>query len=421
MRFFLALMVLGSACFAQYSEPPIAEVMENNTELAPSLDGAYNGSMAVNGTLDLIFGEYSQTQYLNASLDIAGLNLLVDNSTFPAEGLSVLVARGYQMSHLSSMREEGYPQFACSQSWFDQGAQYAYRCDFDDDTCVEYEAGSGALYDLDAIFSFRGLNETVIANSTLIEVPGSIMEAMRDSSGADDLTIRLEGNVTFFYEINNRSAGFDCGDNVSFVNESLPISANRSFRVSGENKLFFLRSPVLREQWARNSDFNLIVLSQSPLYRAELYRDGTLARNLTLRSFYVAPAAYGVLEIWSNLSGAEGFSESGSSISTPIPLERENHSFLYAYELNSSFPPEKGVSGFTMLLTDSFGNNASYSENVTDRMLSYGGAYSEDGGAAGAYTRPSAESARDTLSRVTVAFGLIALVIFLAFFNFWAR
>ena len=439
MKFWvLALLVLGSACFAQYSEPPYQQVMENNSDYAPQLEGLYNNSTASYGNLTITFGPYSQTQYLNASLDIAGMNLLVDNSASPVDGLALLLARGYSMTHLTSLPEEGYPQFTCSQSWFDQGAEYAFRCDFEPDTCVEYEMQTGATYDLNATFFFGGQNETIPANSTLVEVPPATMDRMRNSSGGDNLTVLLSGNVNFFYQINNRTASFDCADNISYVNGSVPVSANKSFRVAGENRLFFLRSPVLREQWFRNNDFNLIVLSQGQLYRAELYRDGQPERNLSLRTFYIVPGPYGISEIRSNFTEGAGYSESSSDVATPTPLERENHSFLYVYEFNHSYKG-LGEHEFSMVVHDSFGRNSTFSDEILSRMLSFGGAYSEDGSpvstgeesmaaamsgsgpAAESPSRPSAGFEKETLSQITIAFGLIALVIFLSFFNFWAR
>ncbi|HSB47828.1 MAG TPA: hypothetical protein VLD37_07490 [Candidatus Bilamarchaeum sp.] len=420
MKFWvLALMVLGSACFAQYSEPPISGVMAYNENYSSSLNGTYNATNASSGNITFFFGGYNQTQYVNASLDIAGMTLLIDNVTAPVEGLALLIARGYSMGHLTSKPAQGYPNFVCDDAWHQHiSDETAWRCDFDGDFCSEYENSTYVVYDLNATFTFRGLNSTARANATLVPVPEEILQEMKSSSGLENLTINLTGNVTFMYAINNQTGESTCPDNVTTVNASIPVSINRSYRVAGEGKLFFLLSPALREQWFRNNDFNMLVLSQAPLYRAELDMNGKRALNITLRNFSVVQNAFGVQEIRSNLTNETGYSESDSNVTTPIPLEHGNDSFLYAYGINYSYSG-LGLNNFSLRVTDSFMNESGFNESVTSRALSHDGQFTEDGLPAGNFTRPSSAFEKETLTQVTIGFGLIALVLFLAFFNFW--
>jgi hypothetical protein len=323
------------------------------------------------------------------------------------------------MTHLTSLPAQGYPNFICDQAWFAQiSDETAWRCDFDNDDCAEYENQSYVVYDLNATFTFRDVNSTVPANETLVPVPQEILDRMKSSSGFDNLSINVSGNVTFYYEINNRSFGFDCASNVSTINTSLPVSLNRSYRVAGENKLFFLLSPVLREQWFRNNDFNVMVLSQAAIYRAEIDMNGERARNITLRDFSIVQNQYAVEEILSNLTNETRYSVSDTNVTTPLPLETGNDSFLYAYGINYSYSG-LGLNNFSLRVRDNFLRESEFNESITSRMLSHDGQFLENGSVAGNFSRPSSGFEKDTLTQLTVGFGLLALVLFLAFFNFW--
>jgi hypothetical protein len=338
--------------------------------------------------------------------------------TAPVEGLSLLLVRGYSMGHLTSLPSEGYPDFICDEAWYNSNPQYLWRCDFDNDGCAEFEMTTNATYDLNATFAFRAVNSSAMANGTLIPIPESILEEMKTSSGDENLTINLTGNVTFFYQLNNRTTVFDCADNITTVNASLPISINRSYRVGGQNKLFFLRSPVLREQWFRNNDFNLVVLSQSPLYRAELDTNGNRTRNFTLNNFSIFLNPFGLEEINSSALNETNYSVADSNVTNPLPLEQANNSFLYVYEFNHSYSGT-GKNNFSLSVRDIFLNESEFSDTINSRMLSYDGRFLEDGSPTSNFSRPSAGFEKDTLTQITVGFGLIALILFLAFFNFW--
>jgi hypothetical protein len=297
------LLLLCGAAFAQYADPPLAEVAANNTAAAASLEGMYNSSYAQNGTMEVRFGSYSQTLNLSASVEIAGLSPSIDNISCATQGLSLIIARGYQQGHLTSLPSEGYPQFTCNYAWFQGNPDAAWRCDFDTDSCVEYENRTGVIYNMNVTFSFRNVSATVPASSTLVPVPQEVLAAMESASGNDTLDVNMSGGAVFYYEMNNRSFEFgDCGSNITNLTAQLPLSANRSFVVGGSRKLFFLRSPILREQWFRNSRFDVIAMSQCPLYRAEIYMNGNRTANFTLATFYTATDRFGIMSIHSNRS-----------------------------------------------------------------------------------------------------------------------
>lgn len=402
-----------------YASPPINETMGDNDEMAEALEDYYNESIAENSSITLTFGEHSQELSLFVSVDIAGLNLMLDNMTHPAEGLMLITARGYEQEHLTSLPSDGYPNFPCDRSWFDRGAEPAWRCDFDEDYCVEFENRTWMDYGAEVNFTFRNISESVPFSSNAVAVPENILEEMKTSSGSENLTVIIEGNATFTYQINDRGfEGDDCVSSYYEVSESVPFSVNATFTVAGGQKLFFLRAPVLREQWFRNNQFNTILLSQSPLYYAEIRMDGNQSWNFTIREFYNATGPYGLQLIISNMTEGESWSEAKNG-STPIPLQEEDYSFAYIYEFNHSYSGI-GKHNLSLHVNDSFLGTAQYKEILFSRMLSYNGTYTEEGSPADESARPSAGLQKQELSSVEIALGFVVLVLFLSFFYFWS-
>lgn len=420
MRTCLIFLVFCCIIFSQYSEPPISNVTDYNLDAAESLEGHYNASLAQNSTLTVSFDTYDQDIPVSVSIDIAGLSLLVDNTTHAYDDLSVITARGYSQGHLTAIPSEGYPDFYCDAGWFAGPKEYPSRCDFDMDYCAEYEKRTFVIYDVNATFTFAEVSESVPMESNVVEIPSAVLDAMATSSGADSLNVTLEGDVEFIYEINDRVYGAgDCSDNIYNSSVSIPVSINRSFTVCGENKLFFLVAPALREQWFRNNHFNVAVLSQSPLYEAKVYEGKNITRNITLRTFSIIPNSYGLQEIISNRTLPDGWVENSSFVVTPIPLEMTDSSFSYAYLFNYSYTG-LGEQDLSLLVKDSFGGSEKHEETVTSVMLSYNGSTTETGSPIGSQpSRKSLPSTQESLVRLDLSLGLVALLLLLAFVNSW--
>ncbi len=422
----LLFLLLIPAVFAQLAEPPVSPVVGNNTELAPSLDGVYYPDIAYNSTIDIVFGSFNRSLPVSASLDIAGLTLLLDNRTYPHDDLSLLIVRGEELGELISL-PAAYPDFACDRLFFEWiSDETSWRCDFEPDFCSEFVNRSYVDYnDTVVSFSFRNVSENVTLSSTLIPVPSAVLEEMQDASGAEPLNVTISGNITFKYEVNDR--GFiaagpvgDCGSNYYFINKSVPVSLNRSFNVSGTQKLFFLRSPVLREQWFRNNRFNTVLLSQASIYSASIEFDGNQTANFTLRSFWVEENFYGVQEIFSNITNESGWKE-WQNLTHPVPLQTGNSSYAFIYEFNHSYDA-LGPHSLSLVVEDSFEGSARYDEVLASRMLSYKGTLMENGSAINqSVSRKSVGFQPGTLTSIYLTFGLLALIILLAFFNFWLR
>ncbi len=418
----IALLVLLPSAFAGFSAPPVRNVSDFNLDLATSLDNSFQPALAQNGSVNFTIGSYVQQIPVNSSLDLAGISLLVDNSTYPVDGLAIIVSRGYLLGNLTSL-PGNTPPFACDRNWFNQMTdETSWRCDFDNDSCAEYENSSSAVYDVNATFSFRNVSENVSMGSTVIQVPDSVLSAMADSSGNESLSVNLSGSVYFTYDINDRiyEGGSTCADNFTNFTASLPVNLSRNFTVSGTKKLFFLRSPLLREQWILSNSFDMIVLSQSPLYYDAVGFNGARVQETLLRNFSVSEGPYGLEQVWSNRTAAGNASER-VGLTSPIPLEYGNSSFLYVYEINYSYPgAAPGDDNLSLSVNDSFMGNASFSDTLTSRYLSYNSSFSEKGTPLSSQpTRPSGSFASQPLNRVEVGLGLVALIMLLAFVNFW--
>ena len=174
MRLIL-LLLLSTAVFAQ---PPIDDVIDHNANA--SLDDFYNSSIAINSSVLLNFGNISlKNLSVSSSMEIAGMNLMLDNMTYPVDGLSLMVAWGSLMDHLVAKKAEGYPDFICDRLWYDAGAGFAWRCDFDNDNCVEFENRTWIERNLDVTFTFRNKSRSVPSSSNAISVPEDILEEMK--------------------------------------------------------------------------------------------------------------------------------------------------------------------------------------------------------------------------------------------------
>ena len=426
MKFFsaipamLLIVALASITFAQYAEPPLGELLSLNSDAAYALEGYYDQNASANGTVSIPFGgSPPQVLPVSASVLILSLSPMVDGVACAGDGVSAIFARGYQAGGLVSLPSEGYPDFACDREWFEEGTlEYAWRCDFDGDSCAEYVNRTIVEYDLEANFSFRNVSEIVPFSSTYMEVPPAVLGELQSASGAENLSISLGGTIRFIYEVNDREMGGDCTS--SFVNStvSIPYSANASFPVGGSQKLFFLRAPVLREQWYRNNRFDTVVLSQCPLYRAAIYENGNMSANMTLKTFNITAGQYNISSIVSIPEPAQGWSESSSEASSPFLLEAHDYSYLFAYEFNHGYAG-LGENNLTLSVTDALMQESEYNETLLSRMLSHSGNISENGPEAAGPMRPSARFEPGVLSNMEIGFGIIGLLLILVFVNFW--
>lgn len=421
MRAPLLFLLLLAASWAQMYQPPIEDVVGENNGLGAALASGYDNATAVYGSLAFPF--YALPLLVNGSVSIAGMSPSIDNATYPADGASLLVARAARQGHLWSLPNPPAGDFICNYSTLYAGGslqtELAWRCDFDHDSCVEYESEAYVIYEGTAAFTLGDITSRTPFSSPVVRLPPRLLEMMRNSSGAEQLNATVSGTIDFIYRINDRTPGAgDCGDNYFYATRNLSFTSSRNFTVLGTKKLFFLRAPALREQWHRNNRFDVIVLSQSPLFHADVFLNGNRTRNITIRTFNVTSGPFGIQEIVSNLSVPDGWAEK-AGVSTPTSLEAANHSFAYAYEFNYSYEGT-GPNVLALTVYDVGAGSESYGERLVSRMLSYGGSTAEDGSPANASTaRPSFQPQQEYLSSMELVLGLLGVLFLLSFVNSW--
>jgi len=416
----LILLLLACMANAQLVSPPIAEVMGNNSAAAAALDGYYNASYAQNGTITLRFGDYTQSPNISASVILVGLSPSIDNVSCVADGMALVSARGYDAGPLVSIPYEGYPDFSCDLAWHNSNPSLPLRCDFDGDDCSEFVNRTIVTYDLNVTFSFRNESATIPFSSTLITLPPSFSSLLENASGAENLTVNITGNVTFIYEVNDQVIDFStCNANYTNFSSKIPISVNSSFVVGGRQKLFFLVAPILREQWFRNNRFDVIALSQCPLYLAEIYMNNATVRNISIRTFNITRDFFGFASMVSNKSSPAGWSEDSGEPVTPAQLEASNNSFAFVYRFYYGYFG-LGKNNLSLIIRDSVRETAQYNETLLSRMISFGGTTTETGQNASLVpSRPSAGFQAGSLTHLELSLGLVGLVLILAFLNFW--
>ncbi|MBI5223433.1 hypothetical protein HY990_03350 [Candidatus Micrarchaeota archaeon] len=333
--------------------------------------------------MSILLGSRSIQLNQSASGYVLGPSLLLDNLTHSRSDLSILIATGTNLGHLSASDGSGK---ICDAGY---GPTAGVECDLDLDSCLEYETSSSVNYSLNLSLTFRNVSRIVPVNSPIVLVPPELLSEMETSSGLEPLIVNLSGNATIIYEVNDREFdGLGCNNNLELYSVSVPINSTRNFSVAGRQKLVFLLSPILPEQWYRNNRFDLVVLSQSPLYNIDNYVNGNLSQRRTLRSFDAVsqnqsdaggPSNLDYQILWSHPTEATGVAEF-ENLTLPIPLERQNYSYSFIYHVNFSYggPGYLGPNVLSVNLTDSFADNFSFSRLIYSRMLSYGN-NSDDG------------------------------------------
>ncbi|MBU0590807.1 hypothetical protein KKF81_00740 [Candidatus Micrarchaeota archaeon] len=405
---FLFLVLLSVVSFSHYPIPPMGDVIDNNLEIAQDLDGVYDPAHAYNSSIRITLGGTPVDLDISASTNILGPAITIDNITSPVDGLSIMIPSGHYYQNLSSS-------------------------DYDSDGCLESVSDVLVIYDLDVLFSLNNMDDQIPLFSSSVEIPETIIAAMENASGSDYLNISVVGDVEFIYRVNDPS-GPGCPTNYVDVSSAVPVSANASFLAGGTKKLFFLRSPVLREQWFRNNHFDVIVLSQVPVYYGEVFMNDNVSANFSLMDFDVYSDDYGLQYIISNttgrmsgtgmladsVTGSTSYSSHASNKTSPFQLEYSNNSFSYAYEFNFTYTGI-GENNLSLHVKDSFLRNGTYKESLTSNALSSSSGNPEAGAGDTAYIRPSSSFEKDELSSLNIGLGLISLVLVLAFINFWIK
>ena len=397
----LSPLLLSISAFALYTDPPIYNVTLHNLNLAPSLNDSYSPVIGVNGTIGMDFNgtdrnwvhisEHFDFPIIHASAKLLTIDPSVDNATSASASPKLLFAWGAFAEPLAI-------------------------ADYEHDDCNESQISSSVSRSAAINFSFRNARETVIVtDSNVVPVPDGILKEMESTSGNDTLAVQINATFVFRYDMDDRKAIVEggCVDRPKAFFSSISVSDSANWTVEGNRTLFFLRAPILGEQWFRNNRFDTVIFSNSRIYKAKVSADGNQTEYFQLYNFNITNDSYGVWKIESiPVSSGSSYGASGYAISNnPAPLERDNLTYGYLYAFNYTY---SGIGVHTLALDADglFGDEHVFSRDILSRMLSYGGNTSELGTPADwPVTRKSASFSEDALRTVTLSLGLAGLLL----------
>lgn len=407
---FLLLLFLP-LCFTLYIEAPVDSVYNDNKQIAPILNNSFSSQYSKSHSIGL----FSTSLPIKASFKFLAAYPSINNSLKVTNTSYILSTWGVDLSHLPTT--QGFNGYCTSAECVPMTDDCGNRCDHDGDSCAEYEAASYYNKTAFVTFCFKKFCEELIATDNLVPIPQNIIEKMKNSSGIDNLTVKINATLTIHYSINDRKPGniSGCTDNFSLSSYSFSFYEEMNFTAENNNVLYFLRAPVLREQWYKNNRFDSIILSTSKLSSVSIYLNDNRTRVYPLYFYNVTMDQFGVSHIipYSQL-GYQNVVE-GLSDSTPILLTRSNQTFGYVYEINYSYPGT-GKNNLTLVITNQFNEKFSFNESLFSRTVTHRGNISEFN-----YTsetaRKSFESTTDELTTVSLSFGMLGLLLLLLFIN----
>jgi len=394
--FFIFLFSLPS--YSLFSYPPTNNVTAHNAALAPSLQDAFDPMIAKNGTVQFDFygtdlNWVPISLHINLSLISASSKLLtidpsVDNAT-SATHSSVLI---FAWGNVSLPLETD---------------------DYESDDCLESQVNSTVNRSAIVTFSFGNVSRTVSTTNNIISVPTAVLEAMKNTSGKELLIVELNTSFNFTYTVDDRRPSFEegCSHHIMNFSSVIELSDSKNWSVEGNSTLFFLRAPVLGEQWFRNNRFDSLVFSNNRLYRGEISADGNQTFSFRLYDFNITNDSYGVWYIQSvPIAPSEGI-VAHTVYNAPAPIDPDNLSYHYLYEFNYSYEAI-GLKTLELRATSFFNDDYSFSREILSRMLSYSGNVSELGGPANeTISRKSIAFQIDSIRGVTIALGLIGILL----------
>jgi hypothetical protein len=295
-------------------------------------------------------------------------------------------------------------------------------CDHDGDSCGEATYEKGMDYNLQLTMEFRDRSVTVPVNDkNVIRVPGWFEDIMENSSGLENLTLRLGGNASFWYVFNDMEPyefGAGC-DRDNYVNSSrltFHINDEKSYRVEGKQKIFFLEAPVLREQWFRSNRFNVGVFSQSQVHKSASFLNNNLSCTFDTADFEVATGDGELEQITSVRSATNATCLQANYTATP--LSEDNSTFGYYCLFPCSYEGI-GRNNLSIEVSDYWKNNESYDEVILSRSLSYSNKSNELGNSISANDRPSASVRPSELSFVSISAGMLGVLLLVLLANRW--
>ena len=225
-------------------------------------------------------------------------------------------------------------------------------------------------------FYFRNITKEVNVDSNNFVIPFTREELA--TSENDTLLVNMSANFEFEYNIeyNTYTDFFDEGCVIDKeVNETITITKNafssKEYLVEGEEILYFLEKPVLKEQWFKNNRFDLVVLANKELKYIEIRKNNSTIGTAGFHEFEVETDEHGIKKIISNQTNNENGTQTTKQYTKTLPkgLEKQNKTFYIAYQINSSYEGI-GNNALGLFLEDDFGGEVKIEEQLLSRALS---------------------------------------------------
>jgi len=422
MKKLLILLFFFSLINSIYPDPPMENITIWNNGRGIELNNLFYVNFSNGSSFDL---PWYHLMYINGSMAVAGINPMIDNTTTYGNSTKVIVGKGHIEDHL--IGKDSHTLCDNSRSPMDS------LCDFDYDGCAETEKEFHIFTVIGVNFTFRDITEYVeeveiehvLGNpyehspTNMIRLPENISKAIEGGSGKEVLDVKLRGNMTFVYVINDRSkSGIDCTNNYQIVEKTLNFSDNFSCFASGGESIFFIESPATNEQWFKSNKINIILISQIPVYKSKFFQNEEEVSDTHMYNFNITENYFGVKTIESIPEDIEYFI--GEINATAAPLGNKN-GFSYLYRFSHNYEKKIGENEFNLFIVDFFGRNTSIKQKIYSRQLSQGDKTETGSEAEWETTRKSIVYENQESEFVEIIFGMLGILVIILFLRFVTR
>ena len=403
MKFVFSLIIILGLSFALFSDPPIANMTELNNAALSGLQNNYLAQLPKSSPTIINPIEAADAKLIK-------LDPSIDN--FISADKIPKIIWVWAEKHADEVNQPGDLQKCVD------GANLRFKS----------KTFSPVL-----TVSFRSVNKTIVnPNRFDVDIPFSNKE-LNMASAYDNISVSLSGQFNFaYYKTTLHYRYLPCSEQGSkgicvpscdlysiedsIVNFSRKFYSSINYTVEGGKTLFFLLAPVLREQWYKNNKFNNLAFSNRVFYKARAKLNDEEIGMASIYTFDLSSDNLGIYYIRTfNLSNNNSIMlKESDGLFFPKPLEKQNDSFAYLYQINSTYSAI-GKNNLSIVLFDRFLNSFEHDEEIASRALSAEGnkVESSDIIAEQDKVRPSLPYKQDNLSSAIIGIGSIAILVFI--------
>ena len=265
MKKFIFFILAIALVFSNYSEPPIAQVLEHNKNLSQSLFSFSLSSTLKESPLNL-------DSLANGNIQLLSIFPSVEDRIPSSMETFIFWTATFSFS-------ETEPDF-CGVKFDHQTIAYSLNFTFRNDS--KFVSGSAG--------SVAGL-------PSHISIP--FLEEELNQSQDDKLIVSLKWTNNIVYKNCNMIGS---GNNRHCACEYIsliPLSGTDSiiYYVDGSPVIYFLHKPILKEQWYKNNHFDSLIFSNRKFYDVKIKKNGDLLVPFHLYTFNISEDNFGIQSI----------------------------------------------------------------------------------------------------------------------------